>query len=349
MGTNEESLYYKGYGERPVSLRVHWINCCQCVDDEIEAIDRLEGELTNAEHTRALPIRQLISHFEICHWNSLRWWLERILEAIAEERVPPTSGRPRREHPLAQVLLRLRKALVSWLEQREQSLPSDTILDRTPEAVIKSLGTQTPFKVWVVQRVIENLDHHLRTNDLADPPAIPFAIPWVGRMMLDSPEADALFIESRPQLTKARQWILHIKDARGPMREHSLAVVLGALTPCNAYYFRFLLALFESLSAPKEHATLPSPFCGNIGPSRQHRYAEVINTLRQILDKPLLGSEMAESRVVAPLGQSSLIKTWLVASLEKTLREQIAWSPDMRSTPDTNSAETWTPPVSHHV
>ena len=100
MDTEEDWGFYEGFGPRPRSLREHCVNCCQRPDEEVRAVDRMEDELTCEERRRAQQIRGAISRFGVCHWNSDRW-LERILQATAEERVPPTSGRSRAQHPLA--------------------------------------------------------------------------------------------------------------------------------------------------------------------------------------------------------------------------------------------------------
>jgi hypothetical protein len=318
----EDLVHYEGYGSRPRSLRRHWINCCLQPDLEVIDIDRMEDELTAKERGRALPIRRLIARFETCHWNSDRW-LERIVQAIAEERVPPTSGRPRTEHPLAQMLGCLRQLLTHWVA-RSTGLPQCAILDRSSTEIVRSLGTWTPYKAWVVQRIIEGLEHHMCSAGLLELPATSRAPSLPGDIALDSPEADPYFADSLDLLARARSQRLKVKrEIGGQVQEHSLAQLIGSLTPCNETYFLFLFALFDVLDAPDEDRILPAPFCGSISHSRQQRYCQVINALRQYLGKPPEGSLAEDEAVLARLGEPTSVKRWLAASLEKTLREQV--------------------------
>jgi hypothetical protein len=128
---DEKWVYYEGYGTRPKSLRAHWVNCwLEEPDGEIIEIDRMEDQLDSKEQKQAQEIRRLITRFEVCHWNSDHW-LERILQAIAEEQVPPTSGRPRTQHPLAQMLICLRGLLKHWVNRSTTPVPQCVILDPT--------------------------------------------------------------------------------------------------------------------------------------------------------------------------------------------------------------------------
>jgi hypothetical protein len=144
-----------------------------------------------------------------------------------------------------------------------------------------------------------------------------------GGLTLDSPEADETFVESLDLLALARSQKLKVKHEIGrEVQEHSLALLCGSLSPCNKAYFAFLFALFEHLNDPDKERILPSPFCGNISRGRHQRIYSVINALRQYLDKDLEGAVPRDEAVLARFGEPTEVKRWLVASLEKTLREQ---------------------------
>ena len=319
----EDLIHYEGYGSRPRSLRKHWINCCQQPDREVIDIDRMEDELTAEERGRALPIRRLIARFETCHWNSDRW-LERILQAIAEDQVPPTSGRPRTEHPLAQMLGCLRELLTHWVAQSTTPVPQCTILDRSSTEIVSSLGVWTPYKAGVLQRIIEGLERHMGSAGLLELPASSLTRFFPGGLTLDSPEADQYFPDSLALLAQARSQVLKVKrEIDGQVQEHSLALLCGYLNPCNKTYFLFLFALFEVLDDPDEERVLPAPFCGNISLSRHRRYYGMINALRQYLGKPLEVALPEDKTIPVRLGAPTGVKRWLAASLEKTLREQM--------------------------
>jgi hypothetical protein len=318
----EDRVYYEGYGSRPRSLRKHWVNCLGEPDREALDIDRMEDELAEKERERALPIRRLITRFEACHWNSDRW-LERIVQAIGEEQVPPASSRPRTEHPLAQMLACLRQTLIHWVTRSTTLVPQCTVLDRSGAQVARLLGPWSAYKAWVVQRVIEGLDHHMCSAGLLEQPEDAPTKRFPGGLTLEGPEADAYFAGSPEMLAQARSQKLQVRrEVGGPVQEHSLALVLGLLNPCNKFYFQFLFALFELLDAPGEDRVLPSPFCGNLSQGRHERYYRAINALRHYLGKPPEGSLPADEAVLARLGAPTEVKRWLVASLEKTLREQ---------------------------
>jgi hypothetical protein len=152
-----------------------------------------------------------------------------------------------------------------------------------------------------------------------------------GGLTLDSPEADPYFSDSLDLLAQARSQKVKVRyELEDRVEEHSLALLCGFLNPCNKFYFLFLFALFGYLDDPSEEWILPAPFCGNISLDRHRRYYRVINALRQYLDKPLIGY-LVDEAVLTRLGDSTKVKTWLVASLEKTLREQ---TPSPRSAID---------------
>jgi hypothetical protein len=323
IDTERDEVFYEGYGSRPRSLRAHWVNCCQRPDAQVIAVDRMEDELTAEERRRAQPIRRLISRFEVCHWNSDRW-LERVVQAIAEERVPPTSGRPRAQHPLALMLRCTRELLAHWVTRSTAEVPRCTLLDRSSVEVYDLLGVWTPFKAWVVQRILDGLEHHMCAAGLLELPEGSRTRFYPGELTLDSSEADAFFAESLDMLAEARSRRLAVRrEIDGQVEEHSLALVVGYLNPCNRFYFEFLFALFEYLNAPDEDRILPSPFCGNISPARHVRYFEVVNALRRYLAAPPESSLPADERVLAQLGDSSAVKRWLAASLDVTLRAQM--------------------------
>jgi hypothetical protein len=327
MDTGQDLVHYEGYGSRPKSLRKHWVNCCGRPDEETAEIDRMEDALSPEERQRAQPIRYSIARFETCHWNSNRW-LERIIQGIAEERLPPTSGRPRTQHPLAQMLLCLRERLTHWVAQSTTAIPQCAILDRSSVEVHRSLGARTPLKIWVVQRVIEGLERHMRSARLLDQPEPPRTPIYPGGLTLDSPEADQYFPDSLDLLNEARSRKLKVKnEIDDQTSEHSLALLCEFLNPCSKFYFLFLFALFEYLDDPDEERILPAPFCGNISHSQHRKYYRAINALRQYLGKPPEGSLSADSAVLEQLGSQTQVKRWLAASLEKTLREQTPPAP----------------------
>ena len=318
-----ELIYYEGYGTRPRSLRAHWVNCCREPDSEIIEIDRMEDQLDSKEREQAQQIRRLITRFEVCHWNSDRW-LERILQAIVEEQVPPTSGRPRTQHPLAQMLICLQGLLAHWVEHATTPVPQCVILDKTSAEILHSLGTWTPFKAWVDQRLLDGLEHHLHANGLLPPSELPPARSYPGDLSLDSANADQYFPDSLGRLAEARSRKLRIRHEIGDEVEtHSLALLISSPNPCNEFYFRFLFALFEYLDTSNSERILPSPFCGNISPGRHRRYYRAINALRAYLGQPPKGLLPLDDAVLSQLGEPTRAKCWLVASLEKTLREQL--------------------------
>jgi hypothetical protein len=181
-----------------------------------------------------------------------------------------------------------------------------------------------------VQRVIEGMEHHMCSAGLLELPQSSLTRFFPGGLSLDSPEADQYFPDSLDLLAQARSQKLKVKhEIDRQVEEHSLALLCGFLNPCNEHYFLFLFALFEYLDDPDEDRILPAPFCGNISHSRHRRYTQAINALRQYLDKPLVSSLPEDKAVWAQLGDPTEVKHWLVASLEKTLREQMPPPPPL--------------------
>jgi hypothetical protein len=325
--SDEDLIHYEGYGTRPRSLRAHWVNCCLEPDGEIIAIDRMEDRLDPQERKQAREIRRLITRFEVCHWNSDRW-LERIVQAIGKERVPPTSGRPRTQHPLAQMLICLRNVLARWVARATTPVPQCIILDKSSAEVLHRLGPWTPFKAWVVQRLLDGLEDHLHASALLPVSEQPSARSYPADLNLDSPCADPYFPDSLEWLDEARSLKFQVKkELREEMEEHSLALLISLSNPCNEFYFRFLFALFECLDDPDHEHVLPSPFCGNVSLSRHRRYNRAINAFRAYLGRPPVGPLLLDDVVLSQLGAATPVKRWLVASMEKTLREQLPPAP----------------------
>lgn len=100
------------------------------------------------------------------------------------------------------------------------------------------------------------------------------------------------------------------------------------LEPDGEIIFRFLFALFECLDDPDRERVLPSPCCGNVSLSRHRRYTRAINALRAYLGRPPVGPLLLDDIVLSQLGEPNPAKRWLVASLEKTLREQLPSAPE---------------------
>jgi hypothetical protein len=325
---DQSLVYYEGYGTRPKSLRAHWVNCCLEPDGEIIAIDRIEDQLDPEEREQAPEIRRLITRFEVCHWNSDRW-LERIVQAIGKERVPPTSGRPRTQHPLVQMLICMRSVLARWVARVATPIPQCMVLDKTGAEVFHRLGTWTPFKAWVAQRLLDALEHHLHANALLPASERPPTRSYPVDLDLDSPSADPYFPDSLEWLAEARSRKLKTKKEIGDqVQEHSLATLISSPNACNEFYFQFVFALFEYLDDADNERVLPFPFCGNISPDRHRQYYRAINAFRAYLGQSPEGPLLLDDRVLSQLGEPNPTKRWLVASLEKTLRKQLPPTPE---------------------
>jgi len=305
----------------------HWRNCdFEDTDAEIAEIDALEGLIGPEERDRALRTRRLITGFEVCHHNSLRW-AERIRQAIADGAIPAPSGRKRSEHPVTVAHLRLRRFLTSVADGAAVSLQPGEVPEIDAASLPPRLEALSDRQRWLVQLVLDNLEHHLHDADLI--PAMRTAdnrmAPGEGLDVESEDEARAYFADSFEHYTSWRSVTVHLADGLHPSekdRRMPLLVVIQFANPCSVRYFQYVSSLLEMIGGAKASPEFPFPFCGHCSDTQRRELGTYVRACQSFLGRTRANG-LGEEPLFGEPDDGDHAKRWLVASFGKTLRLQL--------------------------
>lgn len=305
----------------------HWRNCdVEGTDEEIAQIDALEELLEGDERDRALKTRRLITGFEVCHHNSLRW-AERIANAIADGAIPAPSGRPRSEHPVSVAHLNLRRLLAGIADGATDGCGCGGIPAMDAGMTARTLGALPDRERWLVGLVLDNLEYHLHDAGLiavlrtADNRMFPG-----GALDVESvDEARAYFSDSFGHYLSYRDLTIRMADDLHPVeKEGQLRLLLAVqfANPCSVNYFGYVSLLLQMVSGAETSPAFPFPFCGHCSATQRAELAKYVRACQSLLGRDGPGGRGNEDLSGEP-GDGGRAKRWLVASFEKTLRLQL--------------------------
>lgn len=307
----------------------HWRNCdFEDTDAEIAEIDALEELLEGEESESALKTRRLITAFEVCHHNSLRW-AERIVHAIADGAIPAPSGRKRSEHPVTVAHLNLRELLASIADDAMEGCQHGEIPAMDAANLAQRLGVLSDRQRWLVGLVLDNLEHHL--HDAKVIPAMRTAdnrmFPGGDLDVESEDEARAYFSDSFEHYVSYRDAIIHMVDDLHPWecekeKRMPLLLVIKFANPCSVNYFQYVSSLLEMISGTEANPEFPIPFCGHCSGRQRGELGRYVRACQSFLDR----SGNVDAHEEGLFGESDdgdRAKRWLVASFGKTLRLQL--------------------------
>ena len=315
------------------SCRNWWQNCTQEADAEILAIDAMEDQIAPiAENVSR--IRTLISTLELCHHKAQRW-IHNIIEAIGAGDTQKGLGtRPAGElHPAEKVWQSACAALAAWCA----GSPLDSIdisIDTVPAAkLIANLQERSPLKEWQVHRVIDKIRSWIQWPQSEENPAAQYE--W---LLIGGGEYDLGYCRDCPERYKEHEvfWlatvrtIIHDQDNDNDA-ELSLALAIDMLWPCHWRFLDNLQIVLEAIGG-KLHPEKPFAACGRniqLLPNRD-RLEHISLALKAFYDDSCDTPE-GDREILKMLGESTDVKRWLAASLDKTIRLQHNPPPAMRA------------------
>ena len=305
------------------SPRSWWRNCALEADAEMVALDRLEDQISPLEPNIA-RVRTLIASFELCHHKADRW-VHHIIAAIgAGDTDKGLGSRPTHStHPAEATWQAACDALSAWCAGHPSAILEGMVGDRPVASLLGRLGEPTPLKIWQVERVIEKI------SSLIGWPHPQTEYNW---LLLRVSEYSASYHDECPEAHREHEelWLQTartiIQDSLdGKRAELSLALAIDMLWPCH---WRFLDNLEIVLAAIGGALVSEQPFsaCGRniaIFPAqRSADMARVVHSLQVFRGAPTVDRN-PDPEILALLGEATLEKRWLAASLDKTIRLQL--------------------------
>lgn len=296
-----------------------WCNCALEVDPEILEIDRLEDAIAPVE-AGLVRVRGLITGLELCHHKAQRW-IANIVEGIRSGDTAKGLGTREadRPHPAEEVWQGACGALSAWCAGRSVEASAGGV---PASELLALLGDRTPLKEWQVTRVVEKIrswTHWPRRSE-------DFVF-----LLLDPEGYECIYRDACPERYAGHEslWLATVRTTiqdtlDGAEARLSLALAIDMLWPCHWRFLdnlRLVLAAIGGDLEPEE----PFAACGrniSLRPGRP-RLEIVCRTLRAFC-----GFSSAEGRIdpdlLEQLGEPTPSKRWLAASLEKTIRLQLA-------------------------
>ena len=289
-------------------------------DKEILAIDAMEDSIGPLDNN-TMHIRGLIRGFEPCY-HEIDKEAERIIKAIGSGHCPTESNeRPAQRKKELEDCYRI---LSGWCEDTAVKDIDSEFGGVSAEKLLNYIGKVSPLKVWQVERIVDKVrealdrsrSYHMMVLDLGDygePGARP-----LGDYYKDAAEF----------LQQTKETIIH-DTVDGQEAKMSLAMAIDMLEPCNWDFVGGIVTLLKAIGG-ELHPERPyvchqrnlklSPLCDQL--------KRISNTLGVFwkqgeTEKPI------DSNILTFLGQSTPIKGWLAASLDKTIRLQLEAPSDL--------------------
>jgi hypothetical protein len=301
------------------SCRSWWRNCAEEADNEITAIDKMVEAIEPLDE-QTTKIRGLITGFEACY-HEADIEAERIVKAIGCGQCPEESNErpPQRKKELEDCY----RILSGWCEDTAVKVNDLEFGGISAEKLLSYIGEASPLKVWQVERIVdkvtEALDrsrpYHMMVLDMGDygePGAKP-----VG----DHYKDEAEFLE------QTKETMIH-DTVDGREARMSLAMAIDMLMPCNWDFVGSIFTLLKAIGG-ELHPERPyvchqrnlklSPLCD--------RLVTISNTLG-VFWKEEKTNDTVDRDILASLGEATKVKSWLAASLDKTIRLQLEAPPD---------------------
>ncbi len=290
------------------ALRPWWENCASEPDEEILAIDALEGSIAPLDD-RTARIRRLITSLELCHHKAERH-VEVIIEAIGSGSTSKGPGRRPlgQRHPVEKVWEHCVTVLSAWRAGCPAEAPNLDVGDISASQLLGFIGDRSLLKEWQVQRIVDKVRSFLE-------PSFRYV------EMVEYPERYREHSDFRDLTMEA---IIH-DTIDGQEAEITLASAIDHLEPCHWDFSGNLVLVLRAIGGglfPEK----PFAACGRnikLTPIRD-RMKIVSDTLRAFCEEGDLPKDV-DSDIFRLLEARTPIKHWLAASLEKTIRSQLGF------------------------
>jgi len=298
-------------------IRDCWINCYGpddkkfLEDKELLAIDAME-DFTSTLDGQTTAIRQLITRFEACYHEADKE-AELIIKAIGTGRCPKESHvrPPKRKKELQNA----RRILARWCKNPAIKGMNLDVGGISSEQLLSFIGQSNPLKIWQVERIVDKITEALEPSkryhrlaldlgDYGEPGAKP-----AGQYYKD----DLTFLE------QTKKTIIH-DTADGRKSKVSLAMAIDLLMPCHWDFVGGLVIILKAIGGDLYPAK-PYACCARnikLNPLCD-RLRTISNTLRAFW-KGKKTAKTIDRKILASLEETTPVKRWLAASLDKTIR-----------------------------
>ncbi len=300
-----------------------WVNCCNLKDekflsdDERIAIDKMQDALEPLDD-QTTKIRQLITRFESCYHEADKEAVL-IINAIGAGRCPAESNE--RPAQRKKELQNSRDILSAWCQQKSLKSMNLEVNGISADQLVSLLGKRTSLKEWQVQRVVDKITQALD-------PDMTYCNLALGVGDYGQPVENQLvrhYKDSLDFLQQTKQTIIH-DTVNGQKAEISLAMAIDLLMPCHWDFVGSLVAVLKAINGDL-HPAKPLTCCSrNIGLSPLCDRLIVISNTLNALWRDAEIPQNADRDIPALLGPQTTAKCWLAASLDKTIRLQLAGS-----------------------
>jgi hypothetical protein len=297
-------------------FRPCWQNCFlpDDKDEELAVIDAMEDSLAPLDD-KTVRIRWLITRFESCYHEADRE-AELIVRAIGSGQPPEESGErpPQRKRQLQNS----HDILSAWC-RGDSAECKDLDVGGIPAGELAGfLGKPTGLKIWQVQRVIDKLKQALDSSYHYHTMALDFSESGEPGTV----KAGDHYRDHQDFLDQTKAVLIN-DTVDGRKTQISLAMAVDRLQPCNWNFVGNLVVILKAVGgdlhtdeffACCERNVLLTPHAD--------RLKIIANTLRAFWKGRETDRDI-EDNILTALRQKTPVKSWLVASLDKTIRSQL--------------------------
>ncbi len=302
------------------AARPCWQNCSGADDDEVHLIDAMEDALGPLEE-QTIQIRRLITLFEACYQEADQE-AEFIAAAIGFGSCPPRSNErpPQRKKELEEA----RDILSTWCRDPALRGTDRNVGGIQARELLGFLGEPNPLKVWQVERIVDRVSYALDP----DHPYHNLALNVGDYGEPDAGNVEEHYEDSLAFRQQTREAIIH-DTVDGRESRISLAFAIDLLMPCGWDFVESLATILKAIGGDlRPHRPLAccarnvrlSPLCD--------RLQTISNTLNVFWRSAATAGDI-DRRVLASLGESTPVKCWLAAALDKTIRLHLTQPFDM--------------------
>ena len=299
------------------TLRPCWQNCFSpdderaLKDEELTAIDAMEDSIAPLDDQTA-AVRGIITSFEACYHEADKE-AEYIIKSIAAGHCLEQSKErpPERRKELENT----RRILSMWCENPAIKDIDINIEGVPAEKLLSFIGKASPLKIWQAERIVDkisealdpNYTYHYLALDLGD-----YGEPRP-RSAGEHYKDNAVFLE------RTKEAIIH-DTADGHPSGVSLAYAIDLFMPCHWDFVGSLLTILRAIGGDL-HPERPFTCCmRNIYLSPLCERLRTISNTLEVFWKGEKTNQNIDRDILALIGEATLVKRWLAASLDKTIR-----------------------------
>jgi len=296
-------------------LRSCWMNCYgpddkSVLDDkELLAIDAMEDSIAPVDD-KTIAVRGIITRFEACYHEADKE-AEYIIRSIAAGHCLEQSQErpPERKKELENT----RRILSMWCGN--PAVKNIDVGGIPAEKLFSFIGKASPLKIWQVERIVDRVSQALDPNctyhnlvlDLGD-----YGEPG-------AKSAGEHYKDNAAFLKQTREAIIH-DTADGHPSGVSLAYAIDLFMPCHWDFVGALVIILKAIGGDL-HPERPFACCmRNI---HLNPLCERLRTISYTLGAFWKGEKTNQNIdhvLLASLGGVTPVKSWLAASLDKTIR-----------------------------